>query len=128
MAAAAAAALLAIALADTDAALAALGLGLAAWLAVGTLTEWAGRVRLFRSPPAETWRRMGHLPRAGWGMTVAHLGMAMLIAGITVSSTWSTETQGLLGPARASQPGRSAIGWTGWGRSRARTTRPCRRG
>ncbi|MEQ8347408.1 MAG: heme lyase CcmF/NrfE family subunit [Sneathiellaceae bacterium] len=101
MAAAAAAALLAIALADADAALAALGLGLAAWLAVGTLTEWAGRVRLFRAAPAETWRRMGHLPRAGWGMTVAHLGMAMLIAGITVSSTWSTETQGLLGPGES---------------------------
>ncbi|MFC3227114.1 heme lyase CcmF/NrfE family subunit [Marinibaculum pumilum] len=91
-----AAILLAIAMADTGAAGAALGLGLAAWLAAGTLTEWAERIRLFRAPPAESWRRAGHLPRAAWGMTVAHLGMAMLIAGITVSSTWSTEAQGLL--------------------------------
>jgi len=103
--AAAAAAVLGLFLADADAAMAALGLALTAWVVVGTLTEWVERVRLFRSPPSESWRRMRHLPRASYGMTVAHLGIAMLIAGITVSSIWSTQDQGLLFPGESLSTG-----------------------
>ena len=36
---------------------AACGLGLAAWLLTGTLSEWAGRVRLFQVPFTETVER-----------------------------------------------------------------------
>jgi cytochrome c-type biogenesis protein CcmF len=73
------------------AALAPLGVGLAAWLAVGTLTEFTGRIKLGRARLGETWSRARHLPRAALGMTTAHLGLAVTIAGIAVSTAWKEE-------------------------------------
>jgi len=66
--------------------LAILGLSLAAWIAVGVLMEWAERVRLFRLPPRETWRRAVGLPRSAYGMSVAHFGVAVMVAGIAASA------------------------------------------
>jgi cytochrome c-type biogenesis protein CcmF len=66
--------------------LAVLGLGLAAWMAVGSLTEWAERARLFRAPVGESWRRAWRLPRAAYGMTIAHFGLAITVAGISASA------------------------------------------
>jgi cytochrome c-type biogenesis protein CcmF len=71
--------------------LALLGMGLAAWLAAGVVEELAERIRLFRAPLAESLRRATHLPRAAWGMSIAHLGMAVTVAGITATSAWQTE-------------------------------------
>jgi len=71
--------------------LAAGGFGLAAWLFVGSLLEWGERVRLFRAPLGETLRRAVHLPRSAYGMTLAHAGLAVVIAGLTGSATWTTE-------------------------------------
>jgi cytochrome c-type biogenesis protein CcmF len=36
-------------------------------------------------------QRALHLPRSTYGMTIAHLGMAVLVAGITGSTAWQTE-------------------------------------
>ena len=66
--------------------LALFGLALAAWVAVGALSEWAERVRLFRAPWPETWRRALSLPRAAYGMTLAHVGLAVSVAGIAASA------------------------------------------
>ncbi len=45
-----------------------------------------------RPPPgASVWRRARHLPRAAWGMTLAHAGMGIVIAGIAGSSAWTEE-------------------------------------
>jgi cytochrome c-type biogenesis protein CcmF len=71
--------------------LAVLGVGLAAWLALGTATELAERIRLFRAPPRETLQRLRGLPRAAIGMTVAHGAMAVIVLGITASSAWQSE-------------------------------------
>lgn len=62
--------------------LAVLGLGLAAWIAAGVLSEWGERVRLFRVPLRDSWRRAAGLPRAAYGMSAAHFGMAVMVAGI----------------------------------------------
>jgi cytochrome c-type biogenesis protein CcmF len=70
---------------------AACGLGLAAWLFAATATEMAERVHLFREPMTAVLRRARHLPRAAWGMTFAHAGMAIVIAGITGSTAWTEE-------------------------------------
>jgi cytochrome c-type biogenesis protein CcmF len=69
---------------------AACGLSLAAWLFAATLTELAERVRLFAEPRGVL-RRALSLPRAAWGMTLAHGGMAVVIAGITGSNAWTEE-------------------------------------
>jgi cytochrome c-type biogenesis protein CcmF len=66
--------------------LAVLGFGLAAWLAAAVLTEFAERTRLFRAPFAETIRRAIHLPRSAYGMTFAHFGLAVSVAGFAASA------------------------------------------
>ncbi len=63
--------------------LAILGLGLGVWTACGVLTEWADRVRLFRVPLRQSWHRAVHLPRAAFGMTLGHLGIAITVIGIS---------------------------------------------
>jgi cytochrome c-type biogenesis protein CcmF len=70
---------------------AACGLALAAWLLAATLVELAERMRLFAGPAGAVWRRARYLPRAAWGMTLAHGGMAVVIAGISGSSAWTEE-------------------------------------
>ncbi|MFO1154738.1 MAG: heme lyase CcmF/NrfE family subunit [Rhodospirillales bacterium] len=67
------------------------GLVLAAWLLVGTLVELSERVRLFRASATESWQRLSRLPRSALGMTLAHAGLAVLIAGVTASSVWKQE-------------------------------------
>ena len=71
--------------------LAAAGIGLGVWLLAATFLEWAGRIRLFRAGLAESWRRAVHLPRATYGMSLAHAGLAVTIIGITASSAWKSE-------------------------------------
>jgi cytochrome c-type biogenesis protein CcmF len=69
----------------------AIGMGLAAWLGCATLVEWAERVKLLRASARESLRRARTLPRAAYGMSLAHLGLAVLIAGVTASSAWKEE-------------------------------------
>ena len=66
--------------------LAVLGLGLAAWLGTAVLVELAERVRLFRIPLGQSLRRAAHLPRAAYGMTLAHFGLAVSVAGFAASA------------------------------------------
>jgi cytochrome c-type biogenesis protein CcmF len=77
--------------------LAPFAMGLAAWLAAGALIEWSARLKLFTAPAADSWRRLTGLPRAASGMTVAHLGLAIMIAGITGASAWRSELITTLG-------------------------------
>jgi cytochrome c-type biogenesis protein CcmF len=71
--------------------LAVLGMALAAWLGAGTLVELAGRIQLFRAPLFDSLGRLARLPRASWGMTLAHLGLAVAIVGITGAAAWKVE-------------------------------------
>ncbi len=77
---------------------AAAGMALAAWLFFGTLSEWADRIRLFRAPLGDSMRRAFRLPRAAYGMTLAHVGLAIVIAGITGSSAWKVESVQVMRP------------------------------
>lgn len=74
------------------------GIGLAAWAFFGAWAEWAERVRLFRVPLAESVERMRALPRAAWGMTLAHAGLGLAIAGMTGSGCWVGEVIQLARP------------------------------
>ena len=74
------------------------GVGLGAWLVAGALAEWADRVRLFRVNPAESLRRIVHLPRAAWGMTLAHGGAGILVLGVVASTAWQVERLEVLKP------------------------------
>lgn len=72
-------------------ALAVLGILLAAWTGFGALAEFAHRIRLGSVPLAEAWSRAKGLPRAAWGLTIAHLGVGIAIAGMTGSAAWMEE-------------------------------------
>ena len=86
--------------------LAPFGIGLAVWVIIGTLIEFGGRIKLFNVPFTQSLRRARHLPRAAYGMTVAHIGMGVLIAGVTGATAWKTETITVAGIGDHIQNGR----------------------
>ena len=67
------------------------GVALAAWAFFGAWVEWAERIGLFRVPLAISVRRAAGLPSAAWGMTLAHAGLGIAIAGMTGSAFWVSE-------------------------------------
>ena len=73
-----------------DSALGVVGVALGAWLLGGTLVELAERIRLFRAPPMESLKRLVRQPRASWGMTLAHAGLALAIVGMA-GTAWKVE-------------------------------------
>ena len=85
-------------LAESGGALAALGLALAAWLITGTLVGLGDKLGLFHVSFRESLRRAARLPRSVWGMTAAHAGLGIIIAGITASSAWRVERIQLMRP------------------------------
>jgi cytochrome c-type biogenesis protein CcmF len=64
------------------------GIGMAIWLGTSALLEWTERVKPRR---AGAWTRAKNLPRSAHGLTLAHFGVAVLIAGITVDTVWKDE-------------------------------------
>jgi len=106
------------------------GMALAAWIFIGTALEYAERINLFRARFSDSWRRACALPRAAYGMTIAHLGVAILVVGVTASA-WQVErvetvrpgdsvdvagysfrfegTQPVLGPNYTAQRGRFTV-------------------
>ncbi|SMF11832.1 cytochrome c-type biogenesis protein CcmF [Tistlia consotensis] len=101
LALAVAAALVALWLYDGTPIMPILWTGLIVWLVAGTLTEWAERVRLFRAPLAESWRRARLLPRSAYGATVAHLGLAIAIAGMVGAGSFKQESVEALSPGQS---------------------------
>ncbi|MEO3428016.1 heme lyase CcmF/NrfE family subunit [Pelagibius sp. CAU 1746] len=81
--------------------LAVAAMGLAAWLFFGALVEWADRVKLFRARPGDSWRRARSLPRAAHGVTLAHAGLAVAMAGMIGSSVWKQEVVTNLRPGES---------------------------
>ncbi|OEJ69682.1 heme lyase CcmF/NrfE family subunit [Magnetovibrio blakemorei] len=69
-----------------------LGTGLSAWLVFGTLTEVAVRARLFKTDLGTSVRRLLAMPRSSWGMTFAHAGLGIAIAGMIGSTVWKQES------------------------------------
>ena len=68
------------------------GMALAAWVLLGTALDVADRLKLFRVPLAQSWKRAKGMPRAVWGMGLAHAGVGLVIVAITGSSAWKHES------------------------------------
>jgi cytochrome c-type biogenesis protein CcmF len=62
------------------------GFALAAWVACAALVEWTERVGLVRGSPLASLRRALRLPRSAYGMTIAHLGLAVAVAGFSATA------------------------------------------
>ncbi len=67
-------------------------MALAAWLFAGAIMELVGRVKLFRIPLLDSLRRARNLPRAAWATALAHIGVAVVMAGITGVTAWERES------------------------------------
>ena len=78
-----------------------LGFAMAGWLAAGTLAELVSRLRVFRVPLADSLARWAGLPRAAAGMTLAHLGLAVAIFGMTAAAVWKEEYIQVMAPGDA---------------------------
>ncbi len=78
--------------------MAAFGMALTAWLVVGPAVEFADRIKLFRAPLGDSWRRARKLRRAAYGMTIAHAGLGVIVAGITATSAWQVERVQVMKP------------------------------
>ena len=71
--------------------LAALGMALATWLVAGAFFELAWRTGLFSGSLGQTLRKARHLPRAQWGMALAHGGLGIVVAGVVGMTAWRQE-------------------------------------
>ena len=69
-----------------------LGLFLAFWLICGTLYEFFIKVGIKSSFKTFIQRAL-NLPRSAYGMSVAHIGVAIFIIGVTVSSAWRIDIE-----------------------------------
>jgi len=85
-------------LVDRASAFASLGMAISLWLFISTFTELANRIKLFREPLSENVPTLLRQPRASWGMTLAHTGLAIAIAGMTASSAWKVESIQIMKP------------------------------
>lgn len=80
---------------DRASALASFGMALAAWVFAATVYELATRSR--------TWRGLLRQPRVSWGMTLAHAGIAIAVAGMTASSAWKVEDIRVMKPGETTE-------------------------
>jgi len=78
-------------LVDGASVFAALGIGLAAWLALGALTDLVSKSAIGSVPPRVALRRLAGLPRSVFGTSLAHLGLGLSVLGIV--STLSLQTE-----------------------------------
>ena len=67
--------------------IAALGLTLATWTVAISLQAFRERIGI----QGFTWQRLTSIPSGFYGMTIAHLGIAVFIIGITLTSVYSVE-------------------------------------
>ena len=71
--------------------MAVIGMAAGAWLLFSALADFAERIRLGRLPLSQSMSRAVTLPRAAWGMTLAHAGLGIAVAGMTGTSLWTVE-------------------------------------
>ncbi len=69
-----------------------IGIALAAWLGASVIAEITERIHLFRAPLDESLRRLSRIPRSTWGMSLAHFGLALVIAGMAGAGGWKIES------------------------------------
>jgi cytochrome c-type biogenesis protein CcmF len=87
------------------AAFAPLMIGVAAFVILGSATDMADRMQLFRAPLSIAVRRGRGLPRSAWGTAFAHAGVGVALIGIVCETTWNSEHIASLKPQDAASVG-----------------------
>lgn len=73
---------------------AALGLTLALWTVAMTMLSFIDRL----GDKGLSWERLAKIPAGFYGMTIAHLGIAVFVVGITLTSVYSVEKDSRMAP------------------------------
>jgi cytochrome c-type biogenesis protein CcmF len=73
---------------------AALGLTLALWTVAMTMLSFIDRL----SDKGLSWERLAKIPAGFYGMTIAHIGIAIFVVGITLTSVYSIEKDSRMVP------------------------------
>ncbi len=68
--------------------LAVISMGIAFWLIGASLFEWFRRLKILKPG---VWGRIRRQPRASHGMTLAHIGVGVVMMGVIGSSAWKEE-------------------------------------
>ena len=68
-----------------------IGIALALWLTFAAIVEMAKKAGWPKTSLGGTVSRIFRLPRAAWGMTMAHIGVAVVVAGATGASLLTAE-------------------------------------
>jgi cytochrome c-type biogenesis protein CcmF len=84
-------------------ALAALGCAMSVWILAGAVLDVAHRARFGAVPFGEFLRRSASLPRAFWGATLAHGGLALALIGMVGGTVWKQESMAVLQPGQSLQ-------------------------
>jgi cytochrome c-type biogenesis protein CcmF len=87
-----------------------LGFGLAAWIVAATAAGARERIRNAQGGWTAGLRQQ---PRAWWGMTFAHLGVAVFITGVTVVKSFETERDVRVAPGDAVAAGGHSFRFVG---------------
>ncbi len=90
-----------------------IAMGFAVWLAAGVVTEIAERIRLGRIPLRQSLARAGGLPRSAWGMALAHIGIAGIIAGAAGATVWKEEIIHVMQPNETMEIGGYTLTYDG---------------
>lgn len=93
-----------IIMAATQGLIAALGIAGGAWVILASLTDIAGRIRLFQASPGLAMTRLAHLPRATIGSTLGHIGFGVTIIGIA-TMTLASQQRVVLKPGQSTMMG-----------------------
>jgi cytochrome c-type biogenesis protein CcmF len=86
------------------------GFAIGAWLFCASLWWWGQRVRIFQG---DMWARMRHLPRAQWGMSLAHAGLGLAIIGMVGTGLWVKEDLRVMTPGQQINIGSYSLTFNG---------------
>jgi cytochrome c-type biogenesis protein CcmF len=87
----------------------ALGLAGGVWVVLSAISDIAERVRLFRGPVGDSWRRVRALPRAAYGAALGHIGFGVMVLGIA-GMTLASQKVVVLQPGQSTELG--GYSWT----------------
>ena len=67
------------------------GITLSAWVIFSISNDFINKIKLFKNPIQDCLNRARNLRRSAYGMMFAHIGVGLLIIGISGSSAWKQE-------------------------------------
>ncbi|MCF6292762.1 MAG: heme lyase CcmF/NrfE family subunit, partial [Robiginitomaculum sp.] len=83
----------------------AIGFALAFWLIAGTCITFGKKIQFGRRNPAQSWKLAKNLPAGIYGFVLAHLGVAVMVIGVTGMSLWAKESILMMQPQQTTELG-----------------------